>query len=185
MSSRRWLIAAGLLLALVIGGSIVIGTRRGETDFPPDSPEGVIQRYVRAVEDKDAAAVLDVLSPAARQRCEITDIRSSFRYPENRDLRVTLRNTRVTGDRAEVKIHVTESTGSSPFDSGSFDHEETFDLVRTEGKWLIEQPTWPVYCPPPGVPRGGVAPAVPVATAVTTPTATAAPTTATPAPANR
>ena len=92
---------------------------------------------------------------------------------------MTLRDARITGDRAEVKVRVSENTGSSPFDSGSYDHEETFDLVRASGAWLIDQPSWPVYCPPPGFPTPVLPPA---------PTPTAAPTStpvASPVPANR
>lgn len=173
MSSNRWLVVAALVLALVIGGSIALGSvRPGETDFPADSPEGTVQRYVRAIEAEDAAAIRETLSPTAQQRCELSDIRNALRYPDDRDLRVTLRDSRITGDRAEVKVRVTESTGSGPFDSGSYDHEETFDLVRVEGRWVIEQPTWPVYCPPLGAPRG-IVPAVPAPTVVVTPTAPA------------
>ena len=175
MSSSRWLIAGGLLLALVIGGSIAVGTtRRGETEFPPDSPEGTVQRYVRAIEAEDAVAIRDTLSPAARDRCQVPDIRNNLRYPDDRDLRVTLRDTSLDGDRAEVKVRVTETTGSGPFDSGSYDHDETFDLVRVNGAWLIDGPTWPIYCPPPGG-RGGVAPALPAPTVVVTPQATSTP----------
>jgi hypothetical protein len=191
VSSSRWLIAAGLVLALVIGGSIAAGsTRRGETEFPPDSPEGAVQRYVRALEAEDALAIRETLSPAAQQRCEISDIRNAMRYPDERDLRVTLRDSRITGDRAEVKVRVTENSGSGPFDSGSYDHEETFDLVRIEARWLIDQPTWPVYCPPLGAPRG-IAPAIPPP-GVPPPASTATPASptgptpaATAAPANR
>jgi hypothetical protein len=189
VSSNRWLIAAGLVLALVIGGSIALGsTRRGETDFAADSPEGTVQRYVRAIEAEDAVAIRETLSAETQQRCQITDIRDNLRYPNERDLRVTLRDSRITGDRAEVKVRVTENSGSGPFDSGSYDHEETFDLVRINSAWLIEQPTWPIYCA--RFPRG-VEPAAPNPTVIVTPppTPTATPTagaaTATPTLGNR
>jgi hypothetical protein len=172
VSSNRWLIVAGAVLAIIIAGSIAAGTLRdGETEFPPDSPEAAVQRYVRAVENEDAVAIRDALTPAAQQRCELASIRNALRAPDGRDLRVTLRDSRVTGDRAVVRVRVTESTGSSPFDSGSYDHDETFDLVRVNGAWLIEQPTWPVYCPP----------LVPTVVITPTPASTPAPAT----PANR
>jgi hypothetical protein len=149
MSSNRWLIAAGLALLLLIGASIAVGLRGpSATEFPAGSPEGTVQAFIRAVEEQDANALRALLSPGAQQRCELGDIRNALRYPEERDLRVTLRDTRVTTDRAEIRVRVTENTGAGPFDSGSYDHEETFDLVRFNDQWLIEQPTWPIYCPP-------------------------------------
>ncbi len=154
MSSNRWLAAAGIALVLLVGASIAVGLNRGsETEFPAGSPEGTVQRYVRAVEQQDANALRALLSPDAQQRCELADIRNALRYPTERDLRVTLRDTKVSNDRAEVRVRVTESTGGTqPFDSSSFDHDETFDVVRFNNEWFIDQPTGPIYCPPKVVP---------------------------------
>lgn len=166
VSPNRWLIAAALVLALLIGGSIAVGTSRsGEANFPADSPEGTVQRFVRAIEAEDAFAIRDALSPEAQKRCEISNIRNALRYPDERDLRVALRDSRITGERAEVKVRVSESTGSSLFDSGSYDHDEIFDLVHVGGAWLIEQPTWPVYCPPLPIPPPPSTPAASPTTA--------------------
>jgi len=154
-----------------------VGLNRGaETEFPAGSPEGTVQRYVRAVEQQDANALRALLSPDAQQRCELADIRNALRYPTERDLRVTLRDTRISTDRAEVRVRVTESTGGAqPFDSGSFDHDETFDLVRFNNEWFVDQPTWPIYCPPRIVPTVVVT-VTPTATPLAaTPTATATP----------
>lgn len=154
MSSNRWLAAAGIAIVLLVAASIAVGLNRGaDTEFPAGSPEGTVQRYVRAVEQQDANALRALLSPDAQQRCELGDIRNALRYPTERDLRVTLRDTKVSDDRAEVRVRVTESTGGAqPFDSGSFDHDETFDLVRFNNEWFVDQPTWPIYCPPKVVP---------------------------------
>ncbi len=154
MSSNRWLVAAAIALVLLVGASIAVGLNRGaETEFPAGSPEGTVQRYVRAVEEQDANALRALLSPDAQRRCELADIRNALRYPTERDLRVTLRDTKTNGDRSEVRVRVSETTGGSqPFDSGSFEHDETFDLVRFNGEWFVDQPTWPIYCPPQLVP---------------------------------
>jgi hypothetical protein len=155
---------------------VAVGTnRRSETEFPADSPEGTVQRYVRAVEEGDANALRALLSPAAQQRCELQDIRNALRFSDERDLRVTLRDTRTSGDRAEVRVRVSETTGGAgPFDSGSFDHEETFDLVRFSGQWFVDQPTWPMYCPPPGLrePTATAVPPTPTPTSTSSPPAT-------------
>ena len=150
MSSNRWLIAAGLGLLLLVIASVAVGTRGvGDTEFPPDSPERAVQQYVRAVQNEDADALIALLSPDFQRRCELSDIRSIVRSPGERDLRVTLRDAKTTSDtRAVVRVRVTESSGAGLFDSGTYDHEETFDLARIGGTWLVDQPTWPVYCRP-------------------------------------
>ncbi len=176
MSSNRWLIAAGLALGLLVVASVLVGgARRAETEFPADSAEGAVQHYVRAVQDGDATAIQDLLSPSARERCELADIRSALRSPSDREYRVTLRDVKVTDSTAVVRVRVTENTGSGPFESGSYDHDETFDLVRASGAWLIDQPTWPVYCPPKIVPTVVIATPSPAPTSppTSTPVATA------------
>jgi hypothetical protein len=177
MSPNRWLISGALALALLIGASIAVGlSRTGEVEFAADTPEGTVQRYIRAVRDENATAIRATLSSSAQARCELSDIRNALRYPDGRDIRAVLQDTRITGDSAEVRVRVTENTGGDLFDSGAYDHDETFDLVRSGGTWLIEQPTWPIYCPP-----RSLVPALPAPTVVVTPT----PTSPTPAPANR
>lgn len=174
MSSNRWLLAAGLGLVLLGVASVAIGTtQRGETPFPEGSPERTVQLYVRAVEAGDAVALHALLSPEAKLRCELATIRQSLRFPSDRDLRVTLRDSKLTGESAVIRVRVTESTGAQPFDSGTYDHDETFDLVRAAGTWLIDQPTWPVYCPP-NIPPVS-APPTPVATTSPAASATAQP----------
>ncbi len=179
MSSNRWLLAAGVGLVVLVVASIAVGTtRRAETPFPEGSPERAVQLYVRAVEAGDAVALHALLSPEAQKRCELATIRQSLRFPNERDLRVTLRDSNVTGESAVIRVRVTESTGSQPFESGTYDHDETFDLVRATGAWLIDQPTWPVYCPP-NFPTPFPTP-TPVPTATPSPTTTALPSATTP-----
>lgn len=175
MSSNRWLIAAGVALLLIVIASVAVGTRgTGDTEFPAGTPEGAVQQYVRAIRAQDAEALLALLSPDTERRCELGDIRNAFRYPSERDLRVTLRDTKITDNRAVVRVRVTEGSGSGGlFDSGTYDHDETLDLVRIDGRWLIDQPTWPVYCQPKLVPPTPT----PTPDAPTpTPTSSAAPT---------
>ncbi len=145
ITSNRWLIVAAAAVLLIVAASIVIGMLNdSEREFAPDAPESAVQRYVRALEEEDATAIRALMAPEVLQRCDLTDIRNALRYSGDRDLRVTLRKTEVTGDRAEVRVNISESSGD-PFGS-SFDHDETFDLVRVSGAWLFAEAGWPVYC---------------------------------------
>ncbi|VAV89303.1 hypothetical protein MNBD_ACTINO01-1574, partial [hydrothermal vent metagenome] len=35
------------------------------------------------------------------------------------------------------------SYGSGPFDGGSYSHDETLDMQRNDGRWLIRGIPWP------------------------------------------
>ncbi len=146
MTSNRWLIVAAAAVLLIVTASVTIGvlnvTERG---FAPEAPEGTVQRHLRAVEDEDAAAIHALMAPETQHLCDLSDIRNALRDSGDRDLRVTFRKTEVTGDGAQVRVRVTESSGD-PFHN-SYRHDETFDLVRLSGEWRFAEPAWPVKCP--------------------------------------
>lgn len=169
MTPNRWLAVAALAVAAIVAGSLALGTLgKQEREFAADTPEGAVQRYLRAVEEEDATTIRSLMAPGVTERCELSDIRNALRYPDNRDLRVTLRSSKVTGDRAEVRVGVSEVSGG-PFDGGSYDHDETYDLVRSGSGWLFSEPGWPIYCPSKFVPA---VPVTPASTATPTPSST-------------
>ncbi len=137
---------------LIVTASVVIGVlNETEREFASDVPERAVQSYVRALEDEDATAIRALMASGLQQRCDLSDRNNAIRYSADRDLRVTLRKTGVTGDRAEVRVRVSEASGD-PF-GRSFDHDETFDLVRVSGEWLFAELGWPIYCISPLLPR--------------------------------
>ena len=150
MTSSRWLMVAAAAVLLIVTASVVIGVLNDtEREFAPDAPESAVQRYFRAVEEEDATAIRALMAPEVLQRCDLSDIRNALRYSGDRGRRVTLRKTEVTGDRAEVRVKITESS-REPF-GNSYDHDETFDLVRVSGEWLFAG--WPLYCDLKALPR--------------------------------
>ncbi len=152
-ASTRWLIGIGAGVALLIIASIVIAlTRGGQAPLLAEAtPEGVVQRFLLAVQDKDYAKARDYLSPRVQAGCSITFMRDSMRWREDnsRELRVEVLSKDATGDgRTQVRVAVTEVHVSPPFGVDESRHEEVYILREEDGAWRIDEPPWPVgYCP--------------------------------------
>ncbi len=68
-SSNKWLLGFGIALGiLVILAIVLVLTMPGSDEvelLPEDTPEGVVQRYVYAIRDKDYEKAYSYLSPSA------------------------------------------------------------------------------------------------------------------------
>jgi hypothetical protein len=147
-ASVRWLAGVGVALVVIVVLSLAVALiGRGERTYAEDTPEGTVQRYLRAVLDRDAEAALGYWSPELQERCEQTEMTSQFR--QARDFRASLRGTREVGDFTEVDVRITERWGNDPFGGGSYTHQQLITLQEINGEWRITEPAWPIYwCPP-------------------------------------
>lgn len=147
--STRWLIGiGGAVAATVLLSVVVIALAGGEQEFAPDTPEGTVQRYLRAVQDRDDELVLSLLTDETRERCEGNRVRDALRGFRDRDIRVRLDDVRGEDDAREVRVRIREQRGNSPFDDG-YEHEQLLDLMREHGEWRIDGQPWPLFCVPP------------------------------------
>lgn len=125
------LAGAGLLVLVIAAVAAVVGTR-GVADFDPESPEGVVQRYVQAILDGDDERALALL----------VDPESECYDREREDFRMTLADVEVDGDRAEVEVTITRGGGDPPFDGYPYATEDVFDLRRVGDDWRISGAPW-------------------------------------------
>lgn len=137
------LVVLGALGALVLVAVIVVFTRGQPAPLDAGTPGGVVQRYSAAVlaGDEDLAAgylTEDALSDCDGQSPSITE-----------DIRVTLQGTTERGAGADVRVSiVTTYDGGGPFGPNEYSSDDTFDLVKVDGAWLIEQAPWQLaVCP--------------------------------------
>jgi len=129
------MILGGVVLVLVVAAVAVLAIRPGPADLDPDSPEGVVQRYLEAVMDSDdetAKALLD----------SSFDCEAPYFRPDDESFRISLESVDVSGDRATVEVLATYSYGEPPFDRNQYSESQTFRLTRTDGKWLISEVPW-------------------------------------------
>ena len=138
MKVNRSVVGTGLaLLALLIVACIVVATRPTEL-LDPTTPAGVVQQYITDVMagDHDRAAE----HFAAETMCDAGDLDRAY---VDREARVDLLDTSITGARARVRIAVSTPTGDLV--RNSWTEERTIRLEKTDGRWLLTGIPWPLY----------------------------------------
>jgi len=157
--SRIWLIGAlTFVMALVVAGiAVALVTTRGVDLLPADSPEGVVQRYLLALEDEDYTGAYSYLSSELQSKCSFDYFFRGASYIRLKDSHVTLESVRVLDGMARVRARVTAFEPGGPFAANEYSYDWTSHLKREEGQWRLtdtpEMP-WPAWCPP-VAPKGG------------------------------
>ena len=145
--SKVWLIGAAVFVtALAVAGIVVaLVTTRGGL-LPADSPEGVLQRYLIALEDGEQREAYDYLAEDARVTCPFADFVKQASYQGVRGSQMTLENVERFDQRALVTANVTVFDPNIPFGPEEHSYERTFELTLEGGGWKM---TWPEgWCPP-------------------------------------
>ena len=166
-ASGRWLAGITAAVGALVVISLIVALATGSGEAPllaEDTPEGTVQRYIRALQDADSATAHALLTEDARERCPIEDLRRRGRFDTGDDVRVRLGATRPAGDDVEVTVHVTRFSASPPFAVSESTSDYRYLLTETAGGWRIIEAPWPFGC-------GFMArPPVPTATPTPTPT---------------
>jgi len=154
-ASNRWLAGVGIVvLVAVVVAAVVTVVADGEQSFPEGSPEATVQRYLRAIADRDAGTALNLLSPELREQCEGVGRDPITRRGESRiSARLERTEPREDGAAADVHVRLTERYGGGPFDSGESVQLVVFHLRRFDGAWRFTDPPWPLFCPRPAPAR--------------------------------
>ena len=136
-SSRSRLLGWPVVLAglIVVGALVWIWATDTAADLDPNSAEGVVQRYAAAVVDGDERAASQLLTERA-QVCE-----DPHREPVS-DMSISLISVDVTGDRADVRVAMTQTAQGGPFGPDEWRSEGVFELSHTAEGWRIERVPW-------------------------------------------
>lgn len=151
-SSSRTLLIFGAIIGLLVVVTIilVLTIPQGVSPLlPPDTPEGVVQRYILAIEAGDYLTANSYLSLPA-----VTDGKTP--YPPLlppvgptglSDHRVTLGKSVISGDQATVEVTVEVFQASGPFANPVRSNQVTFFLKRDGGSWKVTSPmdVWFLY----------------------------------------
>lgn len=152
--SKMWLFGAvTLVVALVVGGvTVALIAGRGDVQLlPSGSPEGVVQRYLLALEGEEYREAYDYLSDDVRRECRYEHFLRGASSTEIGQSHVTLEGTRVVDDRAQVKARFTIFDPEGLFGPSERSYDRTFHLELETGQWRlgsIPETPWPVWCPP-------------------------------------
>lgn len=127
-------------IALVAMVAAVLAVTRPEPEFDPTTPEGTVQGYLRAVFDQDEDLALGYLE--GNTECDRNDFGGVV---TSDSARVVLRGTQVDGDEATVEVEIAYTGGQGPFDTYEWSEDQTFELEREGGRWVLVGEPWPLY----------------------------------------
>jgi hypothetical protein len=140
------------LVGILIGiGVVVIAAvalfilRRGEARYAPDNtPEGIIQNYVLALQKKDFEKAYSYLSEG-KNKPDFASFREFFitSFESYNRAGLTFGTKSITGDSAFVTVIIQQNYGG-PFNELSRNHE-TVDLTLQDGNWKIRKFPYPFW----------------------------------------
>jgi hypothetical protein len=151
MTSRRWLLAFGLAIGvlIIVTVALVLTTASpgAETLLPEDTPEGTVQRFLLAVRDGDYLVAESYLSSEMDDKIAYDLRRSRVGFGEESGWKATLGESVVRGDEATVDVVVDVFRPGGPFENPVRTSRVTFFLEREGTSWSITSPLnlWWLY----------------------------------------
>jgi hypothetical protein len=152
MKSWVWVAAAAALGLVLVGalGLAVVLSRQEPQLLPEDTPAGVVQRFLQAIEGREYQRAYDYLtarnvSGDLRSYDEFRRDTGFSRRTERGTVQVVLDGEQVEGDTAEVFVRMTRYNPNAPGLLGSpvAQQRDGFRLRREEGVWrILEYPYW-------------------------------------------
>ncbi len=133
----------GGALALLVVVAVVAALIGRPEPLPGTSPEGVVQRYLQAVFDRDVDTAVATLTPELAS-CRVP-LAAELEYPREGETARLLSST-VTGDTARVTVEISRS-GGAPLEPAGRNLRVEFALRRDGERWRISAGPWPVpFC---------------------------------------
>lgn len=137
------------IVALLIAGFVIVATTivllAGATplrEYPADSPEGTIQRYIQALDDRDldgAYALLSSTAQAGFSKVQFSDQQYAYGpYGDGSGRLVRIDRTEVTDDRATVALTIEQFWGGGLGSNRTVMHR-TVRLVREAAGWRLDE----------------------------------------------
>jgi hypothetical protein len=145
-SSSKWLlIFAGIIGALALIAEVLVLFTRGKNValLPADTPQGIVQRYLIALEDGDYQQAYTYLSPDMMTGMPPYDewlAQNQNRLATQTGWRATLGKTVQNGGYATVEVMIETSNPGGMMNSSQYNLPVTFDLTETGNSWLITSP---------------------------------------------
>ncbi len=146
-----WLILVGAFAALLVIVSIVLNLVLDNSDdlLPEDTPEGAVQRYLRAIVDDDVSEAYAYVSASLQGTCTLQHFIQTTEYQRSRDLAARVTSTIDVDGKKLVSVEITEPDSGGLFGGGRYSYTVSFTLSLEDGAWQMSEPPWPMSgCPP-------------------------------------
>ena len=148
--SSRWLagIALTVLALVIISVTLALVNRHEPALSPEDTPEGTVQRYLIALQEDDANRAYDYLSSDLREYCDYAHFQDSKDTRGSGNERIVLIDSEIRDEQAIVRIEVTNTNLSPPFDINEYSYPVQYVLKQEGNVWRFSEPPWPLgWCP--------------------------------------
>jgi len=144
-SKRLWFGFGFGIIALVVVAVVLVLTTRGNVSLlSEETPQGVVQRFLTAVQDKDFPKAYSYLSLEERGvKITYADWLESVPaqlLSSQSTWRATLSNTIETGDEANVSVTVDIFRPDDPFTDPVRSQMVSFQLSKIGDSWFITSP---------------------------------------------
>lgn len=139
------LIAAGVVALIIITVAVVVltGNERAQ-EYPADSPEGTLQRYLAAYADGDVEGAYAYFSTRVQERMDLDAYQRSIDSYGDMEMADASRRVifdRRTGGDERVQLHLTvEEFYGDGLDGSTYRSPRQVRLVREGGEWRIDEP---------------------------------------------
>ena len=150
MNSRRWLIVFAVIIGIlaIITVSLVLSTKGNQVALlPEDTPQGIVQRYLIAIQEQNYREAYGYLSFDPSQKITTYDywlrmVGGIPQMPYQATWKATLGKTTQNGDGANVEVSIDTFCPGGPFVDPVRSQLIIFQLAKIGGKWLITSPTY-------------------------------------------
>lgn len=148
-TSSRTLIGFGIAIAVLVIVTVILVLTTGRGNAPLlaiNTPEGVVQRYLVAVQEKNFATAYNYLAPYDPKNPDnptqtYDNWLSSAQNSGNSTWKANLGQVNITGDTASVTVIVDVFRAGGPFGNPVSTNNMNFMLKKTGANWLIISPT--------------------------------------------
>lgn len=138
---RRLGVVAGAILVVAVVVAAIITTSRPVVDLDPNTPEGVIQSFFRAVEERNWDGVYTLLTVDLAADCQEYDL-ATTRYEFDR---VVIDEVIPAGDHTIVVVEARRVDVTDPLNPYTYDEVMEFELENGNPP-LISRLPWQFYC---------------------------------------
>ena len=147
-SSRRWLFIFAIVIGVLVIAtvSLVLLTKGNKvTLLPEDSPQGTVQRYLVAVQEKDYQQAFGYLSFSPTDKITTYNDWLMIVGPQASSQAVwkaTLGKVTLNGNNATVEVNIDTAHPGGLFGNSQYSQLIIFQLAKTANVWLITSPTF-------------------------------------------
>jgi hypothetical protein len=147
-TSRRILIGFGAGIVVLIAAAIVLVVTTGHRNPPmlaADTPEGTVQRYLLAIQEKNYRAAYDyLLLPNPNQPKVPTESYDNWllstRFSGDSTWKASLGSVEISGDTASLNVIIDIFRAEGPLGNPIRSQNTTFLLKKSGNDWRIISP---------------------------------------------